>query len=306
MKKNDKLLLLVFCSLVVLLGTVLCLAINAYIPKMQSGSVQTISPDNIDASTKKTQNNIDININSDANNSGENYAPQPDNNTPNDSETAATEAPVANPEALEGQALLDYLSAAVNKTMQYKGNVTVNHTEGFEARVVECSGGDIALKVANTIVTMVMNPKDEVLEFSNGLARDSDNEVVGILIPISGVFSLDMSGVSSITAEKKGSNTVITLKLIRETVDLYDIPKANSSAVGYFNINGYDTSLLEIQSATIDYTGTFAEIHVRPDGYVDYGFYEMPMHVDAAAKGGKIEGTAVFEGKQTEIWQFNW
>lgn len=204
------------------------------------------------------------------------------------------------------QQLLDTLTQAINKTRSYTGNVTVNHTESFEAEIIECTGGSVAASVANTIVGMVTKPVDEVLNFSGGKALDSKEVELPILLPQYDDFTLQIDGIKSITGTMDGNNTVIKVLLVEETAVLDTIPPVNASAMGYLNVNLYDTSVLTITAGKVDYVGSTMEIHIRPDGYVGYARYVMPMHIEGAANGAGISGTAIFEGQQAETWKFNW
>lgn len=307
MRSTDKKLIAMLCSLIVLLVVVICLAVSVYKPDVEK-QVEYI-PGTAVQSTNATQDQPIIDNNVTPNQSADTTTAattQPNmsgqigqNNTPGVSTTVSVSA-------MSDQQLLDTLCAAINKTKAYTGNVSVNHVESFEANVTECTGGAIVKSVANTIVGMVINPVDEVLSFSGGKATNSEDEVLPILLPQKGNFSLSMSGVKSISGSVNGTDTVIKVQLVQEQVDLYTVPTANASAIGYLDINSYDTSVLEITSANINYVGSTLEVHIRPDGYVSYAKYAMPMNVEGSAKGGSISGSAVFDGQQTEIWQFNW
>lgn len=208
--------------------------------------------------------------------------------------------------AMNEQQLLDTLTQAVLKTRGYSGNLTVDHEESFEAEIIECSGGPVVVSVANTIVGMVTKPVDEILNFNGGKAVDSKDVELPILLPQYDNFTLKLDGVKSINGTMNGNNIVINVLLVEETAVLDTIPPVNASAMGYLNVNLYDTSMLTITAGKVDYIGSTMEIHIRPDGYVDYAEYVMPMHIEGAANGAGISGTAIFEGQQKEIWKFNW
>lgn len=208
--------------------------------------------------------------------------------------------------SLSGSQILSMLSSAVNKTKAYTGGVTVNHSESFTANVTECTGGSVVAGIANKLVEMVLTPTDEVLSFSGGTAVNSEGETVPLLLPKRGNFTLQMSGVSSVKASSDGTNTVIDVTLIPESVGMYDIPSANAAGVGYLDVASLDLSVIEVTAATIEYTGSSIHAIINPNGYVSYAEYKIPLHVEGAAKGGPISGSAVFDGQQTEIWQINW
>lgn len=202
--------------------------------------------------------------------------------------------------------ILAMLTDAVNKTKAYTGDVTVKHIETFDANVTECTGGSLVATAANSLVGMVLDPTNEALSFSNGTAQNADGESVTILLPQKGNFTLSINGIKSISASKKNDETVIYVTLVEEAVGLNNIPIHNASGVGYLDISSLDLSILEITHADIVYSGSVIEAHIRPDGYISYAKYTIPMHVEGSAKSGIISGSAVFDGKQTEIWQFEW
>lgn len=313
MKGKDIKLISVLCSLIVLLVVVGCLAFNMYKPVAASknndiAGVNTITTGAAVQSDNgvQNQNTADTTVGSQQGAETTNASTAQQNvsgEAVQNSENAVLNVPVS---AMSDQQLLDTLTAAINKTKAYAGTVTVDHIESFEANVTECSGGTVVKSVANTIVGMVINPVEEVLAFSGGKATNSDDEVLPILLPEKGNFTLSMSGVKSISGSMNGNDIVIKVQIIQEQVDLYTVPAANASAIGYLDINSYDTSILEITSGKIDYVGSTMEVHIRPDGYVSYAEYAMPMNVEGSAKSGSISGSAVFDGQQSEIWQFNW
>lgn len=195
---------------------------------------------------------------------------------------------------------------AVNKTKRFTGNVSVNHKETFSANVTECTGGNIVKSIANSMVNSVVDPVDETLNFSGGNALNAEGEAVTILLPQKNTFSLSESGVASAYAEKTADGYILRLVLVEEKSGLYDIPRHNASSVGYLNVAEIDISFLEVDTADITYTGSAIELHINENGYVTYAEYGIPMHVEASAHRGSISGSAVFDGKQTEVWDFNW
>lgn len=213
---------------------------------------------------------------------------------------------VVNVNGMSDSEILAMLTTAVNKTKAYGGNVTVRHSESFVADVTECTGGNLAVTAANAIVGMVLDPTDETLSFSGGSAVNAEGESVTILLPQKGQFSLTISGISNISASNEGENIRINVTLVPEQVEIYEIPAANASSIGYLDIGSLDISILEVTSSDINYTGSTISAVINPEGYISYAEYTIPMHVEASAKSGVINGSAVFDGKQTEIWSFNW
>ena len=195
---------------------------------------------------------------------------------------------------------------AVNKTKAHKGNLKVNHTEGFTANVTECSGGAIVKSVVDLMIGMVVKPVDETLNFQNGKTVNSEGETIPILLPKKGNFTLSESGVKSASIQRSGNEYVIKIKLVEERVGMYDVPTHNAASVGYLDVANFDLSFMEIDSANIVYKGSSLELRINADGYVTYANYKIPLHIDGSAHKGSISGSASFEGEQTEVWKFNW
>lgn len=312
MKKSDIRLIAVLSSMIVLLFVVIGLAVSVYNAPNTGGNnieyVPALTTSQSWQTAQTTANSVLVNGYQNDTNTTSNQINN-DSGNHNISSSVQTEKQTdstVNVSSMSNSELLDTLTVAVNKTKAYKGSFSVNHTESFTADVTECTGGSLVKSVANTIIGMVVKPVDEVLYFNNGSATDSEGETSYILLPQSGNFSLSLNGVSLITGLMNGNNSVIKVTLIPETVGLYDVPPVNASALGYLNVNNFDTSLLEITSATINYKGSTIEVHIKPDGYVSYAKFTLPMNAEGSAKAAGISGSAVFDGVQTEIWQFNW
>lgn len=220
--------------------------------------------------------------------------------------SANTQTQSVNISSMNNQQILDLLTNAVNQTKAYQGSVSVHHTETFEANVTQCTGGSVVAKVANKLIGMVVKPSDETLSFSGGTAVNSEGETVTMLLPQKGSFRLTMSGVSSISAYADGSNTVVNVTLVPESVGMYDVPAANAAGVGYLDVSSLDISILEVTGAAITYKGSTIKAVINPSGYVEYAEYTIPLNVEGSAKSGVISGTATFDGKQTEVWDLNW
>lgn len=217
-----------------------------------------------------------------------------------------TGAEALNPASLSQQQILDLLTEAVNKTKGYTGTVSVHHTESFSANVTQCTGGSLVAQIANKLIGLVVKPSDETLVFTGGTAVNAQGETVPILLPQKGQFRLTMSGIRSLSAASDGGNTVISVALVPESVGMYEVPAANSAGVGYLDVASLDLSILEVTGAAIDYTGSTIQAVIRPNGYVESVEYTIPLHVEGSAKSGLISGSAVFDGMQTEVWDFNW
>lgn len=208
----------------------------------------------------------------------------------------------AAPSAMTNQQILDLLTDSVNKTKAYSGSLTVQHSESFDANVTECTGGSLVAKVVNSLMGMVVKPTDETLSFSGGTAVNSEGETVTILLPQKGNFRLQMSGISAISAYADGANTVVSVTLVPEAVGMYETPTANAAGVGFLDVASLDLSFIEVTKADIQYRGSTIKAVINPNGYVTYAEYTIPLHVEGAAGIGPINGSAVFDGMQTEIW----
>lgn len=202
--------------------------------------------------------------------------------------------------------ILSEAKNAISKTKSYTGKVSVAHKEGFDANVTECTGGSVVASVANLLIGWVVSPVDETLNFDGGKAVNSEGETVQILLPKKGSFTLSESGLSTASARRSGNEYIITLGLVRESVDLYGIPKHNASAIGYLDVGSLDISFMDVDKADITYKGSTVELHINSNGYVTSASYTIPLHVEGAAHRGSISGSAVFDGVQTEQWTFNW
>ncbi|MBR5496626.1 MAG: hypothetical protein IKV76_01420 [Clostridia bacterium] len=280
---NNKVLVAVLCSFSLLLLFVIYLAVDTFVPVSDS-SVQTTVAAPAETTT------VPLVVQTTVSDDGQEHK---DINS----------IPVAE---MDNQQLLDLVTAAVNKTRSYQGQVTVNHIESFEANILECSGGSTVTSLVNTIVGIVTKPVDEILEFNGGFAVDTKDVQLPMLLPEHNAFTLTLDGVKSISGTMNGDNKVVFIEIIEEVVDEKSVPPVNASSLGFFDVSSYDTGILKIEYCQFDYTGSTMEIHIRPDGYVDYADYKMPMTVEGTGSGAGLRGTAKFEGYQQEVWKFNW
>ena len=316
MKSQDKKLLAILCSMLVLLVVTIVLSVNIYNKNKSNNDVEIFYVPGTTGSVVNTTVNSIIEptaaqTNGTVQNNEQNNIPQvPQTNSASAVQTTAQQVTTTpayiNVSSMSSSEILAMLTTAVNKTKAYDGTVSVRHTESFTADVTECTGGSIAASVANTVIGTVVKPTDEVLSFSGRSAVNSEGESVSILLPQKGNFSLGMNGISSVSASETYNGIEVYIKLVPEKVGLYDIPQANASSIGYLDIASFDLSILEVTSADINYTGSTIKAIINSDGYIDYAEYTIPMHVEASAKSGFISGSAVFDGMQTEIWGFNW
>ena len=202
--------------------------------------------------------------------------------------------------------IVEKATDAVNKTKAYTGNLTVAHSEGFTADVTECSAGGIVRSVVDLMIGWVVKPVEETLVYQNGKTVNSEGETVPIILPKRNAFSLSESGVQSATVQQTGNEYIIKIKLVEESVGMYEVPKHNAGAVGYLDVAGFDISFMDIDSADIVYKGSSVELRINAEGFVTYANYKIPLHIEGSAHKGSISGSATFEGEQTEEWRLAW
>ncbi len=222
------------------------------------------------------------------------------------SDNSSNISSLADPTGWSKSEILSTAEAALNKTRRFTGNITVNHSESFVADVTECTGGDIVKSVANVMIGWIVKPVDEVLNFSGGKAVNSEGETLPLGLPIRSSFSLAQAGAASANITKNGNEYIIKIKLVEEKVGMYEVPKHNAASVGYLDVASLDLSLFTVDTADIIYRGSSIELHINSDGYVTYAKYNIPLNVSGSAHRGSISGSAVFNGEQTEIWDFRW
>ena len=199
--------------------------------------------------------------------------------------------------------ILSKMTAAINQTKAYKGNLAVHHSESFTANITECTGGAIGQRVANSLVSAVVKPIDQTLNFSNGMAITNEGEQTQILLPTNGQFSLSADGIKSAKAYQEGNLTVLMVTLVQENVDQVKVPQHNSKSIGYLDPSSVDRMGMTITSGEIQYLGSSIMVKINPQGYVTYARYTIPLHVYGEGAKGSLSGYAVFDGEQTEIWE---
>lgn len=199
--------------------------------------------------------------------------------------------------------IVSKMTTAINQTKGYKNNLAVHHSESFVANITECTGGAIGQRVANSLVSAVVKPTDQTLNFSNGTAVTAEGETTQILLPKNGQFTLSPAGVKSAKAYQEGDKTVLVVTLIQENVDEKTIPYHNSRGVGYLDVAGIDLMGMTITDGEIQYLGSSIMIKINQAGYVTYAKYTIPLHVYGEGAKGSLSGYAVFDGAQTETWE---
>lgn len=201
------------------------------------------------------------------------------------------------------QEILSKMTTAINQTKAYKGNLAVHHSESFEANITECTGGAIGQRVANSLVSAVVKPTDQTLNFANGTALTAEGETTQILLPKNGQFTLSAAGVKTAKAYQEGDKIVLSVTLIQENVDKDTVPQHNSRGIGFLDPNSVDLMGMTITSGEIQYLGSSITVKINSAGYVTYAKYTIPLHVYGEGAKGSLSGYAVFDGAQTEIWE---
>ena len=215
-------------------------------------------------------------------------------------------APAADPQSMTDEQLFNMLAEAVNRTKAYTGQVSVSHTEQFEANIQSITGGSMVAGIANRLIGSVVEPTDETLNFNGGTAVNSEGETVPLLLPKRGAFTMPFSAVASISSQPNGAYTTIDVTLRPEHAGTNEIPPANAGGVGYLDLSELDISMVTIQSVDIEYEGSTIYADIDANGYVANVTYTIPMTVNASAKVMGINGQAVFTGKETEVWTVHW
>ncbi len=201
------------------------------------------------------------------------------------------------------QTIVEKLSTAINKTKAYSNSFAVHHSESFNANITECTGGNLGKAFANTLISAVVKPTDQTLNFSNGKATNQDGEITGILLPKNSAFSLSTSGVKNAKAYQEGDKTVLVVTLVKEACGINDVPEHNSKAIGYLDASTIDLMDVNITTADIQYLGSTIMVKINQNGFVTYAKYTIPLHVYGAGNRGSLSGEATFDGEQTEIWE---
>lgn len=203
--------------------------------------------------------------------------------------------------------IIDVYSQALNTTRAYTGSLTATVTESFDAKIKDAHpGGALTELLADNIVKLVGSEGQQTLNFSGGKATNADGESVPVLLPQRTSFSLPAEGVASAAIEKSGDKTHIKITLIPETVSMGQIPKYNSSSVGYLDTSNMDFKIITISRVDISYTGSVIDAYIRSDGYIESVTYTINMSTYAELSGMGITGYGTLEGAQTEKWALNW
>ncbi len=222
-----------------------------------------------------------------------------DNTTSGDMQTTENNEPERE---LTKDEILSIAKEAVNKTKDFKGNMTVRHTQTYEIAITEVPGGDAVRKVANGIAESIVKPIDETLKFSNGVAKGSDGETLNMLLPLNKEFELTSEGVRSAEIKQSGSNTLITLTLAEETGTIDTSPKHHSVSVGQMDVTAVDFGVIKMKKFDVNYYSTTITFTINSDGYVINAVYDVPFRVDCIGTLLGYDANVKLAGKQYEIW----
>ncbi len=224
--------------------------------------------------------------------------------TQNPGET--TTAPsVSDPSTWTTAEILKFTTDAVTKTKAYTSKVTVDHEEAFDVKITKAPGGSFVKNIADGVIASVAKPSQEVLTFNGGKTTNGEGEVVPLLLPKRGAFTLTADGIATATAKKNGDNVVISIKLVKEVGTLTDHPKYHAASVGYLDASDVDLGSIKLNYLDITYTGTTMDYVINSDGYVVSAAYRIPIHIAVSANiGFNVEGEC--EGSQSETWKINW
>ncbi|MBQ3537655.1 MAG: hypothetical protein IJA39_03660 [Clostridia bacterium] len=218
-----------------------------------------------------------------------------------------SEPPKTDYSAYSKAQIISTYAEALQKTRAFTGNLTVDHTEAFTADIKEANpGGALTELLASNIVKLVGSEGQQTLSYSGGKATNADGESVPILLPQRTSFSLPEEGVKSATISEENGMVHITLTLIPETVSMGQVPKYNSTSIGYLDTSDMDFKIITISRVDIGYTGSVIDAYIRPDGYISSVNYTINMSTYAELSGMGITGYGVLEGAQTEKWKLNW
>lgn len=231
-----------------------------------------------------------------------------ENNAPSYTQQTVTEAPyVPDVSAYTKEQVLNVYEKAHTLTRSYMGNVTVYHTEAFNAEVKEATPDSSLVKtLANYIVDLVGSEGEQTLNFSDGKAMNKDNETIPILLPQRSAYNLPAEGVVSATASPEGELLHVRIVLVPETVTMGEIPQYNAGAIGYLDTSGMSFKVITISRVDISYTGSVIDAYIRTDGYIQSVTYTINMSTYAEVSGMGISGNGTLEGAQTEKWVFGW
>lgn len=200
-----------------------------------------------------------------------------------------------------------FLTAAINKTKEYTGEITVHHKENGSTDIREVKpGGKLTARGLNFIKDMVHNAGDEDYRFADGVAYTSEGELTQLLLPRNETFSLSPEGVADARIAQEGELVHVAVKLVPEQVEsLTAVPEYNAGAIGYLNLQN-SFSVIKLTEIRIEYPASVIDAYVRADGYVARVTYTVPMDTYAQTAAIGLTGSATLHSEQTEIWELAW
>lgn len=203
--------------------------------------------------------------------------------------------------------IIDAYKGYLNKTRAFTGNLTVQHTESFNADIKDAHpGGALTELLASNIVKLVGSEGQQTLNFSGGKATNKDGESIPILLPQRTEFSLSPAGVADASIKAVGDKISIRIVLVPETVSMGQVPTHNASAIGYLDTSNMDFKIITISRVDITYPGSVIDAVIGKDGYIESVTYTINMSTYAELSGMGISGYGTLEGAQTEKWELMW
>lgn len=198
--------------------------------------------------------------------------------------------------------IVSFVSTAVNKTKEYKGSMTVNHSQKYEVDITDAPGGKPVQKIANAVAEGIAKPIDETLTFRNGVAKGSDGENLSMLLPLNKPFTLSYEGVENASVDVVNGNIVVTLTLKAEKSSINEAPTCHAGSVGYVDLTSVDFGPLQMTDFDVDYYCSVIKFTVNRDGYVINAVYDIPFNVDCTGEIFGVSADVKLEGRQYEVW----
>lgn len=217
-----------------------------------------------------------------------------------------TAAAASDPSTWSKDTIITNFVNAVNKTKAVTDAYSCHHTEAYNVSIDEITGGSLIKSVANKLISSVVKPNDETLNFSGGTAVDFEGETVPSLLPVSGACTLPSEGAASASASGTSDSYTVDIKLVSESVDMNTKPTYNGGAIGFLDISKIDLSFMTVTSCDVDYTGSEIVAQVNSSGLVTKATYTINMVIKGSAKAAAISGDATFSGYKTEVWEMPW
>ena len=242
-------------------------------------------------------------------------APAPATTAPKAAPTTTAKAQ-PDPSRMSKDDILRELTAAM-RTLKSERNMLAVKTEATKLTVTECSASSAVGLLNKALESSGINGTT-TYNFKNGQAVGvdakgkpvDDGKTVtphDVIHPVKQDFSLPASGVQSATAKRSGSDTVYTVKIVKERTSLQNpVPPYNSKAMGYVDLAARMPSAVTPSEVNITYPGSVVTATVNSAGKIVKLTEYMPLQGDGAAKITVFNGTARFEGDVSAAWTFTY